>query len=121
MKWKWLLTLPVLSFANSARSVWRGEFDAVGFPAPMLPMHAVANGLEALGWLAVLVFAQRAPAFAGALAFFLCGAFAFDLITTWPLEMPIPPGFAVWGSITVVAGLVASAVLLRSSTERATR
>ncbi|MCP3985713.1 MAG: hypothetical protein GY723_15110 [bacterium] len=121
MKWKWLLVLPILSFANSARSVWQGEFDAVGFPAPMVPMHAVANGLEALGWLGVLVLASRAPAHAGAIALFLCGAFAFDLVTTWPLEMPVPPGFAIWGSIALALGLAASVALLRASAPRSTR
>ncbi|MCP4002569.1 MAG: hypothetical protein GY725_00095 [bacterium] len=121
MKWRWLLLLPVLSFSNSAFSVWQGEFDTVGFPAPMVPMHALANGLEALGWLAVLVLATRAPAFAGATALFLCGAFAFDLVTTWPLEMPIPPGFAIWGSIALLLGLIASVALLRASTVRLAR
>ncbi len=118
MKWRWFLVLPILSFANSARSVWQGEFDKVGFPAPMVPMHAVANALEAVGWLAVLAMARRAPVPAGGLALFLCGAFAFDLITTWPLDMPIPPGFAIWGSITLALGLLASGALLRTSTAR---
>lgn len=120
-RWRWLLLLPIASFTNSALSVAHGDFDGVGFPAAMLPMHVLANALEAVGWLVVLVLAgRRAARPAAALAFFLCGMFAFDLVTTWPLEMPIPPGFAVWGGIALALGLVAAAALQRSAEHRVT-
>jgi len=121
-RWRWLLLLPALSFTFTAWSIARGDYDGVGFPAAMMPMHAVANGLEAIGWLAVFLLASaRVSGVAARVTYVLCGAFGFDLLTTWPLTMPIPPGFAIWGSAALALGLLAARVLEQTNAQGRTR
>ncbi len=122
MRWRWLLLLAALSFAFTAWSIARGDYSGVGFPPAMVPTHAVANGIEAIGWLVVFLLASaRVSGVAARVAYVLCGAFGFDLLTTWPLTMPIPPGFAIWGSAALALGLLAARAIEQTSAKGRTR
>lgn len=98
-----LVALQITSYGESVVSIARGDFDGTGLVDAMVRMEAVANGFSALGWGVVLAlsFTQHLKA-AGRICYILAGMMWFDVLTTWPLDMPLPPHFLIWGSIIVV-------------------
>ena len=112
--WRLLLLAFGVNFLSSALSIAAGEFDGTGLPPAMMAQEFWANLFCGLGWLVVLglSFARHSPA-APALAVFLAGAFFFDVATTWPLDMPLPPGFLLWGSAVVGLQLLVARWLAR--------
>lgn len=101
-----LILLFVLNYLMAAASIAAGDFDRIGLPAAMTTMEFWANLAEGLGWLWVFVSSLRLQR-PGTAAFvcFLAGMFWFDVITTWPLDMPLPPGFLAWGSAVALLQL----------------
>lgn len=89
----------VINYAATVRNIALGDFDHVGLAMPMVRMEAVGNGFSAIGWALVFgaSFTSQAATWAK-LAYLLAGMFLFDVLTTWPLDMPLPPGFLWWGS-----------------------
>lgn len=109
--WGWRLFLLFLgiNFTVAVAALLNGDYDNIGLPARMQPMELVNNAIEAVLWLAVLLDSLRSrPRFGPELAVFLGGFFWFDVLTTHPLVMPIPPGFLWWGSAAVLIMLIAA-------------
>lgn len=113
MKRRWLLLIPAVTFAMSTASLLRGDFAQSDLPRIVLPQHAIANGLEALGWLAVLLlYAGKRAAIAGRIALFLIGMWLWDMVTTLPITLPVPPYQAVWGPFSLLLLIYAVQPLL---------
>lgn len=109
-----LLLVLGVNFVTSALAIAAGDFDAVALPSEMMTMEFWANLLSGIGWLLVLILSfRRRSELAPALAVFLAGAFLFDVLTTWPLALPLPPGFLYWGSAVVCLQLLCAAWLAR--------
>lgn len=109
-----LLLVLGINFINSALAIAAGDFDAVALPSEMMTMEFWANLFSGIGWMLVLVLSfRRRSVLAPALAVFLAGAFLFDVLTTWPLALPLPPGFLYWGSAVVCLQLLCAAWLAR--------
>ena len=108
------MLLQVFSYTDTVRSIARGAFDTIGLVGPMVRMEAVANGFSALGWAVALAltFTSLAP-IAGRIVFILAGMMWFDVLTTWPLDMPLPDGFLYWGSAVVLIQLAIGLALVR--------
>jgi hypothetical protein len=111
---QFFMLLQLFSYTDTVRSIARGAFDTIGLVGPMVRMEAVANGFSALGWAVALAltFTTLAP-LAGRLVFILAGMMWFDVLTTWPLDMPLPDGFLYWGSIVVLVQLAIGLALDR--------
>lgn len=112
--WRLLLLVFGANFLSSALAIAAGDFDGAGLPSEMMAMEFWANLACGLGWLTALAlsFGRPSPA-APVLAVLLAGDFFFDVITTWPLDMPLPPGFLLWGSAAVGLQLLAARWLAR--------
>lgn len=108
------MLLQVFSYTDTVRTISRGAFDTIGLVGPMVRMEAVANGFSALGWAMALAltFTSLAP-LAGRVVFVLAGMMWFDVLTTWPLDMPLPDGFLYWGSAVVLIQLAIGLALDR--------
>lgn len=111
---QFFMLLQVFSYTDTVRSISRGAFDTIGLVGPMVRMEAVANGFSALGWAMALAltFTSLAP-LAGRVVFVLAGMMWFDVLTTWPLDMPLPDGFLYWGSAVVLIQLAIGLALDR--------
>ena len=109
-----LMLLQLLSYTDTVRSIALGAFDTIGLVGPMVRMEAVANGYSALGWATALAlsFTSLAP-LASRLIYALAGMMWFDVLTTWPLDMPLPDGFLYWGSAVVLIQLAIGFALER--------
>lgn len=107
--------LQVASYADTVRNIALGAFDNIGLAAPMIRMEAVGNGLSAMGWAVVLMLsASERGTTAGRVAYVLAGMMWFDVLTTWRLDMPLPPYFLWWGSAVVALQLLAGFTLERA-------
>ncbi|UNK79593.1 hypothetical protein MNQ96_00395 [Sphingopyxis granuli] len=107
--------LQMISYADTVRNIALGAFDDIGLAAPMIRMEAVANGLSCIGWAAILVLSALGRGkTAGRLAYGVAGMMWFDVLTTWRLDMPLPPYFLWWGSAVVVLQLLAGYTLERA-------
>ncbi|WP_340644812.1 hypothetical protein [Phenylobacterium sp.] len=106
----------VVNYVATVRNIALGDFDHVGLALPMVRMEAVGNGLSAIGWAVVLgvSFTSQAAAWSK-LAYPLAGMLLFDVLTTWPLDMPLPPGFLWWGSAGVAAQVLIGLTLERGA------
>ncbi|MCF6214860.1 MAG: hypothetical protein L3J58_01650 [Emcibacter sp.] len=112
--WKLLFLFLAVSFADSAAQIALGAFDDVGLPPEMVVMEEVGNAFAAVGWFVVLILSFRKnPLIAPELSWFLAGMFFFDIQTTWPLDMPLPPYFLVWGTVLVFIQIAAGFSLLK--------
>lgn len=95
--------LQIVSYGESVTAIAKGDFDGTGLVDAMIRMEAVANGFSALGWAVVLVLTFAGHSItAGRICYILAGMMWFDVATTWPLDMPLPPHFLVWGSVVVL-------------------
>lgn len=111
--WRLFFLLASLNFAATVFAILAGDFDKAGLPSRMLPMEIFNNALEAVLWFNVLVLSlAKKPRWAAGLCVFLAGFLWFDVLTTHPLTMPIPPGFLWWGTALVIAMLVAGRKLV---------
>ncbi|OGB21354.1 MAG: hypothetical protein A3I66_04670 [Burkholderiales bacterium RIFCSPLOWO2_02_FULL_57_36] len=111
--WRALFLVLTVNFLATVGAILAGDFDEAGLPPRMLPMEIFNNGIEALLWLAVLVLSlMKRPRIAPELCVFLAGFLWFDVLTTHPLVMPLPPGFLWWGSALAVIMLVAGRTLV---------
>lgn len=116
----WRLFFLALSanFALAASDIVDGQFNGIGLPPEMLTMEAVANGLEAFGWLVVFALSWTSRRSASArMAVFLGGFLFFDVITTFVLPMPLPPYFLVWGTVLVVVQLLGARYLFKEDAD----
>ena len=101
-----LMLLQIFSYTDAVRTIALGAFDTIGLPGPMIRMEAVANGFSALGWTVALAISFTSlAALTPRIIYVLAGMMWFDVLTTWPLDMPLPDGFLYWG--TVVAAVQA--------------
>lgn len=102
-----LAAAQITSYGESVTSIAKGDFDSTGLVDAMVRMEAVANGFSALGWGVVLAltFTPHLKA-AGRICYILAGMMWFDVLTTWPLDMPLPPHFLIWGSVIVMLQLM---------------
>ena len=115
--WRLLFALLTVSFADSTMQIGLGHFDAIGLPAEMVSMERVGNAMEASGWAIVFLLSFRQnPLFAPELCLFLSGMLFFDVQTTWPLDMPLPPYFIAWGSVLALVQALAGFSLLKKRT-----
>lgn len=104
--------LQIASYGDTVRNIALGAFDNIGLAAPMIRMEAVANGLSCIGWATVLVLSALGQGrSAGRLAYGISGMMWFDVLTTWRLDMPLPPYFLWWGSTVVLLQLLAGYAL----------
>lgn len=111
--WRLFFLLLSLNFLATVASILAGDFDKVGLPTRMLPMEIFNNGVEAVLWFSVFVLSlAKKPRWAAELCVFLAGFLWFDVLTTHPLVMPIPPGFLWWGTALVLVMLVAGRKLV---------
>lgn len=107
--------LQIISYADTVRNIALGAFDEIGLAGPMIRMEAVANGLSCIGWASVLVLSALGRGkTAGRLAYSVAGMMWFDVLTTWRLDMPLPPYFLWWGSAVVLLQLLAGYTLERA-------
>lgn len=114
--------LQIASYADTVRTIAIGGFDKIGLAAPMVRMEAVANGFSALGWAMVFGLSFTAKArMAAHIAYVLAGMLWFDVLTTWPLDMPLPPHFLWWGSAVAALQLLAGYTLERHAPSREER
>ncbi len=98
--WRALFALSALNYADTTALIGAGGFEQSGLHPAMLDMERVGNALQSVGWALVLVLSfRRDPLIAPELCLFLSGMLFFDVQTTWPLNMPLPPYFAVWGTL----------------------
>jgi hypothetical protein len=108
------MLLQTLSYTDTVRSISRGAFDTIGITGPMVRMEAVANGYSALGWAIALGLSFSPHAhLAPRIIYVLAGMMWFDVLTTWPLDMPLPDGFLYWGSLVVALQLGIAGLLER--------
>jgi hypothetical protein len=108
MKRRFLILLSVASFSSSTLSLLNGDFAKSDLPAIVLPQHVVANGIEAVGWLFVfLLYSGRFQSIARRLAAFLAGMWLWDMTTTLPLTLPLPPFQTIWGPLSLLVMLYA--------------
>ncbi len=99
--------LQIVSYGDTVRIIAQGQFDTIGLVGPMVRMEAVANGFSALGWAIVLGLSFTIHLkTAGHIAYILAGMLWFDVLTTWRLEMPLPPYFLWWGSAVAALQLL---------------
>jgi hypothetical protein len=99
--------LQIFSYADTVRNIAMGAFDKIGLAPAMIRMEAVANGFSAMGWSCVFILSCIGHGrMAGHLAYGLAGMMWFDVLTTWPLDMPLPPNFLVWGSAVAAVQIV---------------
>ncbi|MBA4306910.1 MAG: hypothetical protein C0429_09270 [Sphingopyxis sp.] len=111
--------LQVASYADTVRNIALGSFDKIGLAAPMIRMEAVANGLSAAGWATVLTLSLLGNGVAaGRIAYGLAGMMWFDVLTTWRLDMPLPPHFLLWGSAVVMLQLWLGFTLEKSGDQK---
>ena len=116
---RWLTLFFAATFGWSAVSVARGDFIGSDLPALVHFDHALANGIEALGWLIVFALYQtRHAAWSGRAGLFLIGMWLWDMTTTLPLSLPVPPLQNVWGPVTVLLQIYAILPLLRWHPQR---
>ncbi|MGI9360050.1 MAG: hypothetical protein ACR2O7_00530 [Parasphingorhabdus sp.] len=106
--WRLFMVYSIVSYTDATINISAGAFDNIGLPMAMIGQELVGNALQAIGWSAVLILSLRKnPLFAPELCFFLGGMLFFDVQTTWPLDMPLPPGFLYWGTGVVIISLFA--------------
>ena len=111
--------LQIASYADTVRTIALGAFDDIGLAASMVRMEAVANGLSSTGWAAVLLLSSVGQGkIAGRIAYALAGMMWFDVLTTWRLDMPLPPYFLWWGSAVAALQLLAGYTLERGALAR---
>ena len=112
--WRALFALLALSFSDSSLQIELGHFDDIGLPAAMVSMERVGNAAEAAGWAIVFILSfAKNPLIAPELCLFLAGMLFFDVHTTWPLDMPLPPYFLVWGSVLAAVQILAGLSLYK--------
>lgn len=103
MFWKLIPVLPFISFSMSTVGLINGDYSRSGLPEDVIPLHIWINGVEALGWvLALWLVLTGRNGIASKLAFFLAGMWFWDMVTTIPLEMPVPPLQIIWGPVSVL-------------------
>ncbi|MBA4306909.1 MAG: hypothetical protein C0429_09265 [Sphingopyxis sp.] len=103
---RWLSLLNAGIFGLSTMSVLNGDFVGSDLPVAVHFDHAIANGIEALGWLIVFtLYTSRYAFWAGRLGLFLVGMWLWDMATTLPLQMPLPPLQNVWGPLALALQL----------------
>lgn len=109
-----LMVLQMLSYTDTVRLISLGAFDTIGLVGPMVQMEAVANGYSALGWATAFALSFTSLALlAPRIIYVLAGMMWFDVLTTWPLDMPLPDGFLYWGSVVVLIQLLIGFTLER--------
>lgn len=112
--WRLLFVVSILSYTDTTTAILNGAFNHVTLPPEIIPQQAVGNAVQAIGWFAVLILSfRRHPLFAPELCYFLGGMLFFDVHTTWPLDMPLPPGFLYWGTIVALLHVLAGVYLGR--------
>lgn len=116
-----LMLALALNYLLAAISIASGDFDRIGLPAVMITMEFWGNLLQGFGWIVVLIAwrGSRSPAGA-ALAAFMAGMFFCDVLTTWPLDMPLPPGFLYWGSAAALLQLGIARLVLGAGADHRT-
>jgi len=101
--WRLLFALLAIDFLNLTREISVGAFDNVGLQPEMLVLEKLGSALVAVGWIMVLILSFRKNVLiAPELCWFLAGMLFFNVHTTWPLDMPLPPYFAWWGTAMVL-------------------
>lgn len=101
--WRLVFALLTLDFFNATHEINVGAFDNVGLLPEVLVMQELGYALMAVGWCMVLILSFRKQTLiAPELCWFLAGMLFFDVHTTWPLDMPLPPYFALWGTAMVL-------------------
>lgn len=114
MNRRWLTLVFAATFAASALSLQLGDFVGSDLPEKVHVDHLIANGLESLGWLAVfLLYQGKLARLAGRIGLFLIGMWLWDMTTTLPLTLPVPPYQTVWGPASLLIQLYVIAPLLR--------
>ncbi|MBR9806418.1 MAG: hypothetical protein GYB49_04215 [Alphaproteobacteria bacterium] len=102
--WRFLFLISILNYSDTTSIIANGGFNHVALPPEMISQEMVGNAFQSIGWSIVFILSlRRNPLFAPELCYFLGGMLFFDVQTTWTLDMPLPPGFLIWG--TIVAGL----------------
>lgn len=113
---RWLILLSVASFGSSAFSLSNGDFIGSDLPEKVHFDHLIANSIESLGWLTVfLLYATRHAPWAGRLGLFLVGMWLWDMTTTLPLSLPLPPLQNIWGPATLLIQIYAIQPLLKGN------
>jgi len=101
--WRLLFALLAIDFFHATHELSVGSFDSAGLLPEMVVMQELGSALIAVGWIMVLILSFRKHALiAPELCWFLAGMFFFNIHTTWPLDMPLPPYFALWGTVMVL-------------------
>ncbi|MAB12324.1 hypothetical protein [Parvibaculum sp.] len=112
--WRFFFLVLAVNYGMTVQTILAGEFDHTGLPAAMTTMEAVANGVEAFGWLLVFVLSWTGRRQGAArIAVFLAGLLFFDVVTTFILPMPLPPYFLAWGTVLVGVELLGARALYR--------
>jgi len=101
--WRLLFALLAIDFFHATHEISIGIFDNTGLLPEMVVMQQLGNALIAVGWIMVLILSFRKHVLiAPELCWFLAGMLFFNIHTTWPLDMPFPPYFALWGTAMVL-------------------
>lgn len=112
---RWLTLLSVASFGSSAFSLLNGDFLYSDLPTKVHFDHVIANGIEAVGWLLVfLLYPTKYASLAGRIGLFLIGMWLWDMTTTLPLTLPLPPLQNIWGPLSLLLQIYAIQPLLIS-------
>lgn len=113
---RWLIAIPVIIYAGSVNSLMRGDFAGSDLPEKVIGLHAIGNGMEALGWLLIfLLYGTRHAAIAGRIGLFLIGMWFWDMVTTLPINVPVAPYQTIWGPASLLLLLYIIQPLLRDS------
>lgn len=113
---RWLIAIPVAIYAGSVNSLMRGDFVGSDLPENVIDLHAIANGMEALGWLLIFfLYRTRHAAIAGRIGLFLIGMWFWDMVTTLPIKVPVAPYQTIWGPASLLLLLYAIQPLLRGN------
>lgn len=114
---RWLTLLSVASFGSSAFSLLNGDFLYSDLPTTVHFDHVIANGIEAVGWLLVfLLYPTKYASLAGRIGLFLIGMWLWDMTTTLPLTLPLPPLQNIWGPLSLLLQIYTIQPLLHSNT-----
>ncbi len=118
---RWLIAIPVLIYSGTVYSLMRGDFTGSDLPAKIIGSHAIANGIECLGWLLVfLLYRSRYALFAGRVGLFLTGMWFWDMVTTLPISIPVPGYQTIWGPLSIFLLLfIVQPLLCEKSSEKA--
>lgn len=116
---RWLIAIPVLIYSGTVHSLMRGDFIGSDLPTKVISSHAIANGIEGLGWLLVfLLYRSRHALFAGRVGLFLIGMWLWDMVTTLPISIPVAGYQTIWGPLSLFLLLFIVQPLLRDETSQ---